>query len=109
MIANDENPSETVGGIMALSKVVVVSEESVSMISEAVSAGKRVVVFTLTKKTAKRTKHERMLERLQRDGFIRLCDPRNLTQALAAAWSDTTPPKQLPDRDTIYTAVRRLI
>src|SRR3989338_6102807 len=45
VIANEFNPPDTVGGILALSDRVVVSGESMSMVSEAISSGKPVLVF----------------------------------------------------------------
>ncbi|MFH0877404.1 MAG: ELM1/GtrOC1 family putative glycosyltransferase [Candidatus Omnitrophota bacterium] len=41
----EDNPAGTVGGICYASDIVVVSGESISMVSEAMSSGKRVVVF----------------------------------------------------------------
>jgi len=45
IIANERNIPEAVGGILALSKIVITSPESISMISEAASSAKFVVVF----------------------------------------------------------------
>lgn len=45
VVASEENPKGTVGGIFHLSDVVVVSAESISMVSEAASSGKYVVAF----------------------------------------------------------------
>ena len=43
--AAEDNPDGTVGGIFYLSDTVIVSGESISMVSEAASSGKGVVVF----------------------------------------------------------------
>lgn len=43
--ASEENPAGTVEGILHLSDVLVVSGESISMVSEAMASGKPVVVF----------------------------------------------------------------
>jgi uncharacterized protein len=40
VIANENNPPDTLSGILALSDIVVVSCESISMISEAINSGK---------------------------------------------------------------------
>lgn len=45
IIANENNIEGAVGGILGLSQVVIVSGESISMVSEATSSGKYVVVF----------------------------------------------------------------
>ena len=43
--AAEDNPDGTVGGIFYLSDTVIVSGESISMVSEAASSGKVVLVF----------------------------------------------------------------
>ena len=109
VIANEANPPETVSGILALSKVVVVSGESVSMVSEAISAGKRVIVFGLEKKTTGVTKHERALRILEKGGYITVCKVQDLSSYLEKAWNDTRPARKLDDSAKILSAVKRLI
>ena len=46
IIANQRNIPEAVGGILGLSDLVIVSGESISMVSEALSSGKRTIVFS---------------------------------------------------------------
>lgn len=109
VVANEKNLDEAVGGILGLGKVIVVSGESISMISEAVSAGKKAVVFALRKKTRGVTKHERALEDLEKEGYIIAADPAGLPSAIEKAFRDTAPRKELKDREKIFEAVRRLI
>ncbi len=109
VIANENNISEAVGGMLGLSKVAVVSGESISMVSEAISSGNKTVVFRLAKKKESLTKHERALEKLERDGYITVVDPVDLPLALEKALSDTSPRKELKDKQKIFDAVRRLI
>jgi len=45
VVANKKNHPQAVGGILGLSDIVIVSPESVSMISEAVASGKYVITF----------------------------------------------------------------
>jgi mitochondrial fission protein ELM1 len=45
VVASEDNPLGTVGGIFYLCDVLVVSGESISMVSESVATGKYVVVF----------------------------------------------------------------
>lgn len=111
VIANEKNPPETVGGILGLSKIIVVSEESVSMISEAVSSGRPVVVFRLDKKTAGSTKHEGALSKLAAGGYVTVTDAAGLDLALLRAWKTAGSVKVRPvaDNNSIFEAVRRLI
>jgi len=46
IIANQRNIPEAVGGILGLSDLIIVSGESVSMVSEALSSGRRTIVFS---------------------------------------------------------------
>ncbi|MDD5428221.1 MAG: ELM1/GtrOC1 family putative glycosyltransferase [Candidatus Omnitrophica bacterium] len=109
VIANEKNLDFTVGGMLALSKVAVVSEESISMISEAIAAGKKVVVFRLSKKSDGAAKHERALASLAKEGYITITESSALTSALAKAWSDNSPVKPPKDMERIFEGLRRLI
>lgn len=109
VIANENNPEWTVGGILNVCRVAVVSGESVSMISEAASAGRKVVVYRLPKKTKALAKHERLLERLELEGYISVSDPRDLDLAVTQAWNDSHPAKEIRDREMIFEAVRRIV
>ncbi len=109
VIANEKNFDFAVGGMLALSRIAVVSEESISMVSEAITAGKRVVVFRLSKKSGVVTKHERALKSLADEGYITITESSNLADALEKAWNETAPAKPVKDMKRIYEALRRLI
>ena len=109
IIANEKNISGAVGGILSSSRVVAVSEESVSMISEAISSGKKVVVFKLKKKEERKAKHERALNELEKEGYVTICRPEDLAFCIGKAWRDASPAKELKDKEMIFEAVRRLI
>ena len=109
VVANEKNFDFAVSGMLGLSKVAVVSEESISMISEAITAGKKVVVFKLSKNNDAVTKHERALKSLADEGYIIITESRDLADALEKAWNDTKPVTPPKDMDLIYEAVRRLI
>jgi hypothetical protein len=111
VIANEKNPPETIGGILGLSRVIVVSEESISMISEAVASGRPVVVFRLDRKTSRVTKHERALCRLAEAGYVAVTDVSGLAAALQRAWKSAgfAQARHIDDNDRILEAVKRLI
>jgi mitochondrial fission protein ELM1 len=69
VIANRNNHPDALGGILGLSDIIVSSPESISMISEAVCAGKYVVVFDSVDLSAK---HRRFLDNFNRRGYIYL-------------------------------------
>lgn len=109
VVANEKNPAWAVGGMLDACSVAVVSGESVSMVSEAVSACRKTVVFRLPKKTERPTKHEAMLAGLEHKGFITVCDARDIDLAVTKAWNDPRPAKAPTDSERIFEAVRRLI
>jgi KDO2-lipid IV(A) lauroyltransferase len=109
VIANESNPEWTVNGMLASSRLVVVSAESVSMVSEAISSGRCTIAFTLEKKTRGVTKHERMLHMLEREGHLAVSAPADLAHVMEKAWSAKAPPRELHNRQRIFDAVRRLI
>lgn len=109
VLANERNLEGAVGGILHLSRIAIVSEESVSMVSEAVSSGRKVVVFELEKRTSGVTKHEKALRDLEAQGCLAISRPYALSEALEQAWNDARPVKRLDDEAKILEAVRRLI
>lgn len=107
VIANERNSPHTVGGILSLSNVVVVSGESTSMVSEAVSSGKKTIVFKGKKRNTKPTKHEIFLERLSDAGYLKIAEPENLSDVIydTSMLGDSKVPKK---EDWIYRNMWRL-
>jgi mitochondrial fission protein ELM1 len=85
VIANQNNHPDAVGGILGLSKVIIVSPESISMISEAVCANKYVVVF----KTGQLSfKHRHFLKNYQEKEYIYLEEVKDLASRIAHLLQD---------------------
>ncbi|MGD9014661.1 MAG: ELM1/GtrOC1 family putative glycosyltransferase [Candidatus Omnitrophota bacterium] len=80
VIANEKNLDFAVGGILGLSKMVIVSPESISMISEAASSGKCVLVFNPRANIGKR--HSRFLNHLAQKRCIYLSDSTQISKSL---------------------------
>ena len=47
VIANEENPSYAIGSMLGVADILIVTEDSLAMISEAVGTGKKVIVLNL--------------------------------------------------------------
>jgi KDO2-lipid IV(A) lauroyltransferase len=106
VIANEDNPPGALGGILGLSSVVVSSPESISMISEAVASGKRVIVFD---GEGLSVKHRRFLENFRDKGYIRLVNIEDLSRALEEVRQDKTEAVTLKDNSAVAEALERIL
>ncbi len=128
VIANEKNIEEVVPGILGLSDIIVASGESISMVSEAASSGKRVIVFELEKKSSRRylrkltllvrgkqitsnklNKHKVFLQNLAESDYITLISPEKFTMIIKKIWIEKRLIKKLNDREIINKAVGKLI
>ena len=110
VIANERNIPEAVGGILGVSDFIVVSGESVSMVSEAVSSGRPVLVFRpKTKGRGLGAKHRLFLENLEKEGYIYIVEPSGLAGKIKELY--LTPPaiKMLDDRQRIQEVIKKLL
>lgn len=81
VIASRDRRPEVVPGMMALADFLIVTEDSLSMISEAVSSGKAVVVVKMNSNGLPR-KHTRFQESLRKDWGIPVVSVRELSATL---------------------------
>lgn len=100
-------PEHLIAGIMGLSQLILVTEDSISMISEAASSGKKVIVIEMDRKP--NTKHDRMIKTLLRGGYISSCQARVLDQVMLNKIRDATPPKVLQDSALIKRGLEKLL
>ncbi len=105
IIANKQNIPEAVGGILGLSQIVIVSAESISMISEAASSNRYVIVLD----TRVNPRHRHFLDYMADKGYIYLCEPEGLTPLITRLFRDKPAITRLNDRDKIKDRLRRII
>ena len=86
--ANEKNIPEAVGGMLGLSDITIVSGESISMVSEAISARKYVLIFIPEKKFIGLGKQERFLQSLEKKGSLKIVQPDNLAAEIKNIWED---------------------
>ncbi|MDD5440244.1 MAG: ELM1/GtrOC1 family putative glycosyltransferase [Candidatus Omnitrophica bacterium] len=109
IIANEKNPAYAVNGILAASDVVVISGESISMVSEAVASGKNVIVFQGTKNNeAKTTKFDRFLWRLEENKCIRRVPASDMEKAVREGLEAPPQAAQPGREDFVYLNMWRL-
>ena len=69
VIASEDRRASVVPGMMSVADLLIVTEDSVSMISEAVMSGKKVMVLSLSPEGLSK-KHRRFKEILERESAV---------------------------------------
>ncbi len=107
VIANDKNIPSGVGGILGLSKVIITSPESISMISEAVNSSRPVLVV---KMAGLNRRHKKFLESLGKDKYIHLVEKAgDLSAKIEDIFKDKPQVKAFGDRVLIREALGRIL
>jgi KDO2-lipid IV(A) lauroyltransferase len=81
VIASEDQRSEVVSGMMALADILIVTEDSISMISEAVSAGKKVIVLSFGTNGLP-AKHRRFRDILAGHRAVVIAQPEDLEEKI---------------------------
>jgi mitochondrial fission protein ELM1 len=82
--------------MMALADILVVTEDSISMISEAVSSGKKVVILSFGASDLP-SKHRRFQEMLAEKSLAKIAPLSNLEEILRSADQEWEPPAVLQE------------
>lgn len=107
VIANEKNIPDAVAMILGASQYVVVSPESISMISEAASSGRYVLVFLAPGKLGKR--HQRFLHLLAENKYIRLVETKKINMTLEELAATRPFVPRLNDNLKIKQALEKLL
>ncbi len=106
IIANEENFPFALGGILGLSKIILVSPESISMISEAAKSGKYVLTFD-SPGLGKR--HKFFLKYFAKNKYIYLVKPSDLSQFIKNIWLNKPKIRYLEDEALIREALKKIL
>jgi len=106
IIANENNSPFAVGGILGLSQIVVTSAESISMVSEAATSGKHVLVF---RAQGLRRKHQRFLDNLSNKNYIHLVEAGALAGKIEGLLKDKPHVKTLADNVLVAEAIKKIL
>jgi mitochondrial fission protein ELM1 len=106
VIANEKNIPEAIGAILGLSQIVIISPESISMVSEAVNSKKYVLVF---KSPGLSNKHHRFLEHFRRNEYIYLTESQNLGERIEDIWLNRPPIHTLGDNLLVSEAIKKIL
>ncbi len=115
VIANEKNIPNVVPAILGLSDIVIVSGESISMVSEAASSGKKVLVFEPEERKSRRyhatgirLKHKKFLEKLSKDGYIVLASANLIKIMVEGILDNKKVNKKLDNIKVIKDAVSKI-
>ncbi len=111
ILASRNNVPEAVGGILGLSDVVVVSGESISMLSEAASSGKKVIVFPVegADRVPLDNKYSRFAEGLSAEGHVVYARSTQVADAVDRLLRDKTKTIPVDDNAVLVEAVRKIV
>ena len=110
VIANEKNVEGAVPAIFGLSDVIITSPESVSMISEAASSGKLVVVFRVKGEGWRvNRKYDQMADNLEKQGYIKTAAPDEIYLKIKEILETRPEVKRLDDREKIIERLKGLI
>ncbi|MBU1906160.1 MAG: mitochondrial fission ELM1 family protein [Candidatus Omnitrophica bacterium] len=106
IIANERNIPETVGGILGLSEIVIISPESISMISEAVTSKRHVFVFSAK---GLGIKHQKFIDNFVKRKYIHLSEPSKLAEKIEDLWLNKKAVHALDDNALIIQAIKKIL
>ena len=111
IIANQRNIPEAVGGILALSDLVIVSGESISMVSEALSSGRRTIVFSPHGQYGPkpRDKYENFVLKLHDQGYLMVTSVYDMKAKITQLLSRKLTLKTLDDQSIIQSGLEAIL
>jgi len=111
IIANQRNVPEAVGGILGLSDLVIVSGESISMVSEALSSAKRTIVFSPHGQYGEkgRDKYEDFVLKLNEQGYLMVTSVYDMKAKIAQLLSQKIALKVFDDQNIIQSGLEAIV
>lgn len=106
--AKRDTRPEAVAGMMGLADILIVTEDSISMISEAVRSGKRVIVLCLEGKGLP-TKHRRFREILAREAAVTTASPEDLYEKMTALKNEPRKPVLETETDALKKRLQAIL
>ncbi|MBI4358814.1 MAG: mitochondrial fission ELM1 family protein [Candidatus Omnitrophica bacterium] len=108
VIANEFNLQNVTYGMLALTDIVLVTEDSISMISDAVSAGKTVLVIEVGNGKLPK-KHSRFRESLESNALVNRADASSFRAKLSSVSTGANGSVRERQSQLIQEALRKLI
>ena len=95
--------------ILALSDLLIVTGDSFSMVCEAASSGRPVIVLTLSGENARKPKRYKVYQYMEHHAIVRRCRLNRLRQHITDALASRMPNTPLQDTETAVHAIRSLM
>ena len=106
VIANERNIKDAVPKILGLSNLIIVTADSISMVSEAASSGKPVIVAKMGRSKKKK---EEFLDSLKQKRIINLVFPNELENKIIEIYTRKEKPQILDDKEKIKRGVEQIL
>jgi len=107
VVEREDNRPDAVAAMMGLADILMVTEDSLSMISEAVSAGKKVVVLKLGEGLP--PKHRRFQEILVRRRAASVATPEELERKIAQLQGRPAPVEAFREKETLQRRLQEIL
>ena len=95
--------------VLALSDLLIVTADSFSMVCEAASSGRPVIVLTLSAEKGRRPKRYNVYQHMERHAVVTLCSLEGLRERIAGRLTSCIRNTPLRDTETAVQAIRCLI
>ena len=110
VLADRESPiPNPVEAILALSDLILVTEDSFSMVCEAASSGRRALIVKIDHKTRRRPKRARVYPEIMRRASVDWYSVEALQRALRRVGTKPPPTKSLRDTEVAAAAVAQML
>ena len=112
LFIESDTPSELADpyqAILALSDLLIVTADSFTMVCEAASSGRPVIVLTLSKETARKPKRYKVYQYMEQHAIVKQCRLDKLRQSIVDGLTACVPNTPLQDTETAVQAIRSLI
>ena len=107
-----DTPSELADpyqAILALSDLLIVTADSFTMVCEAASSGRPVIVLTLSRETARKPKRYKVYQYMEQHAVVKQCRLDKLRQSIVDGLTACVPNTPLQDTEIAVRAIRSLI
>ncbi len=109
IIANRNNRKNIIPAILGTSKIIVVSGESMSMLSEAKSSARYVIAFLPERIALLKTKYEKAIEKLEKQRFLKISKPEDIYSTIKEAIEFNLEQRKIQDSIRIKEGLKKIL